>query len=269
MTDVSALLAYAHVAAASVRSRAQYPVSFALDLVGSFVAGVTDFVVILVLFTHLPRLAGWSLPQVAFLYGLAGTSFGLTDTLVGHLDNFGDEIRFGTFDVTLVRPLDSLLQAMAAELQVRRLGKVGQAAAVLGYGIASAHIDWTPARALMLPVALVSGTALFCGVWIAGASLSFWTTEIREVVNSLTYGGNALTSYPITIFGDWLRRFLAFVVPLAFVAYYPSLLILGRPDPVLGRPWLGFLSPVVGLLTLAAGRGAWRLGVRRYRSTGS
>jgi len=181
----------------------------------------------------------------------------------------GEMIRRGTFDVLLLRPLGSLMQAAGTEFAVRRLGRVAQSAAVLAYALASLHVAWTPGRLLMLPVMLVSGAAIFSGVWIAGSCINFWTTELRELPNSVTYGGSLLTSYPITIFGGWLRRLMAFVVPLAFVAYYPALLVLDRPDPVLGAPWLGLLAPAAGAAALLAGAGLWRLGVRRYRSTGS
>jgi ABC-2 type transport system permease protein len=263
------LRTYGHLVGASIRSRAQYRLSFALDLVATFVGALSEFVAILVLFSHLPVLGGWSLPEVSFLYGVAGISFAVTDMLVGHLDTFGDLIRTGSFDVLLVRPLGSLFQVVASELAIRRLGRVGQAAAVLVYALATVHVAWSPVKVGLLLVTLVSGTAIFAGIWVAGASISFWTTEIREVVNAFTYGGSYLASYPINLFGVWLRRFLAFVVPAAFIAYYPCTVILGKADPVAGRPWLGYLSPLVAVGALAAGRLAWHAGVRRYRSTGS
>ena len=63
---------------------------------------------------------------------------------------------------------------------------------------------------------------------------------------------------------------LTFVLPLAFVNWYPCLYLLGRPDP--------FGLPSVAPARLArAGAGAralltalvWRAGVRHYTSTGS
>jgi ABC-2 type transport system permease protein len=266
---LAALETYARLVGASIRSRAQYRLSFALDFVATFVAALTDFAAILVLFNHLPALGGWSLPEVSFLYGVAGVSFALADMFVGHLDGFGDLIRTGAFDVVLMRPHGTLFQVVASELAIRRLGKLAQAGAVLVYALATVHVDWSPLKVALLLVTFASGPAIFAGIWVAGTSISFWTTEIREVVNAFTYGGSYLASYPINLFGVWLRRFLAFVVPAAFVAYYPCVVILGKTDPVAGRPWLGLLSPLVAVATLAASRQAWQFGVRHYRSTGS
>jgi ABC-2 type transport system permease protein len=44
-----------------------------------------------------------------------------------------------------------------------------------------------------------------------------------------------LTQYPIDVYAAWFRRFLGYVVPLAFVCYFPALYLLDKPDP-LGPP---------------------------------
>ena len=63
---------------------------------------------------------------------------------------------------------------------------------------------------------------------IQGA-LSFWTTESLEVMNLLTYGGVQAAQFPLGIYEKWFQNFLIFVVPIACVAYFPVLSILGRP----------------------------------------
>ena len=263
------MAAYGRLAGASVRGRLQYRLSFGLDFLTSMLAALLDFLAILVVFQHLPLLGGWSLWEVAFLYGTAGVSFGLADLLVGQLDVLGQMIRMGTFDVVLVRPLGTLFQVVSSELALRRLGKVLQAGTVLALTLPHLQVAWSPAKALVLLLMLAAGMAIFVGIWIAGAAISFWTTDVSEVVNSVTYGGNFLTAYPVNVFGAWVRRFLAFGVPLAFVAYYPSLFILDRRDALGGPAWLSFASPLVAAAVLAAGAAVWRTGVRHYRSTGS
>ena len=70
-------------------------------------------------------------------------------------------------------------------------------------------------------------------------------------------------------FEDWMRRFFMFVVPLAFVSYFPALHLLERPDP-LGLPtWLQLASPAVAVVFLLVAGVAWRFGVAHYQSTGS
>ncbi len=98
---------------------------------------------------------------------------------------------------------------------------------------------------------------VFAATFILTSCLTFWLVGSAEVDAAFTYGGNTMTSYPLSIYGPWLRRIFSFVVPLAFVTYFPGLYLLDKPDP-LGFPTaFQFLAPVVA----ARVRGADRCGV--------
>jgi ABC-2 type transport system permease protein len=259
---------YLRLIGARARSQLEYRASLALQIVASALLTLLDFVMILVLFENVPELDGWSVQEVALLYGIAGISFAVTDLIVGHLDLFPQMIRDGTFDQILVRPLPSLLQVVASDFSLRRLGKILQAVVVLIVALAAADIEWTLGRALMVPLAIVSGVLIYTGVWIALATIAFWIVDAIEFVNAFTYGGNFLSAYPITIFGRWLRNLVLFAIPIAFVAYFPALYILDRPDELGVPDALRFASPLVALLTVIVARLVWENAVRHYRSAG-
>ncbi len=260
---------YRHLIGARIRSQLEYRTSFVMSTVGSFLATFLDFVVIAVIFTHLPRLEGWTIHQVAFLYATSAISFGITDLFVGHFDRIGEMIRTGEMDVILIRPLGSLFQLVSADFQLRRVGKILQAAAVLAYALPGLDVSWTVVDLAFLLVMLAAGTVIFTSVWICGVALSFWTTETTELNNAFTYGGAFLTSYPLEIYGVWVRRLLAIGIPMAFVNYFPALYLLHRDDPFGSPTVLRFLSPVVALAAAAVAGSFWRIAVRHYRSTGS
>ena len=71
--------------------------------------------------------------------------------------------------------------------------------------------------------------------------------------------------YPASIFSGVFRIIFTFVIPIAFVAYYPSLVLL-QPDNV---PLLTWLSPLIGLVFFFLSYAFWMLGVRKYDFTGS
>jgi ABC-2 type transport system permease protein len=263
------LTVYARLVGAQIRSQLQYRVSFALDLASNFFITFIDFVAVLVLFENVPALDGWTLHEVAFLYATTCMSFAVVDMVIGHLDYLPRMIREGTFDVVLVRPRGSLLQVIAVDFSLRRLGRTFQGVVVFGYALTGLEIEWDPGRVAMVGVMLVSGALIFAAVWIAGATIAFWTVDGGEFTNAFTYGGNFLTQFPISIYGEWLRRFLAFVIPMAFVCYFPALYVLDKEDP-LGFPRaFQFLSPVVAVAAAAVAGVVWTFAVRRYRSVGS
>ncbi|EST23621.1 ABC transporter permease [Streptomyces niveus] len=263
------LRAYGLIVAMWMRSTMTYRASFAMTAFGNFAVTAFDFIAILMMFSHVDRLGGYSLPEVAFLYGAAGASFGLADLAMGSTDRLGRRIRDGTLDTLLVRPAPVLAQVAADRFALRRLGRITQGLLVLGYALATVDIAWTPVKVAMIPMMILSGAVIFSAVFVAGAAFQFWAQDAAEVQNSFTYGGTTLLQYPPTVFAKDLVRGVTFVVPLAFVNWLPALYVMDRDDP-LGLPdWVAFLPPLVAAGFCAVAGLAWRAGLRGYRSTGS
>jgi ABC-2 type transport system permease protein len=262
--------AYGLIAMMWVRSTMAYRTSFALTTLGGFLATGLDFVAVLLMFRHVDRLGGFSLGEVAFLYGVAGAALGLGDLAMGTMGRVGQRVRDGTLDTLLVRPAPVLAQLAADHFALRRLGRTGQGLGVLAYAIVQVDgVQWTALKVLMVPMMLVSGAAIFAALFTMGGAFQFLAQDAAEVQSAFTFGGNALLSYPPTVFAKDLVRGVTFVLPLAFVNWIPAMYVLGRPYPLDVPPWFAFLSPVVAVGFWVVAGLLWRAGVRTYRSTGS
>ncbi|MET7528297.1 ABC transporter permease [Streptomyces goshikiensis] len=260
---------YGLIVAMWIRSTMTYRTSFFLATFGNAAVQLLDFVAIYIMFSHVEALGGFSLPEIALLYGSCSASLGLADLLLGNTDRIGVRVRDGSLDTMLVRPVPLLAQVAADRFALRRLGRIVQGLGVLGWAVWALDVAWTPGKVLLVPVMIVAGAAIFAAVMLAGAAFQFVAGDAAEVQNSFTYGGNTMLQYPPTVFGKDLLRGVTFIVPLAFVNWLPALHVLGRPDP-LGLPgWVGYLSPLVAFVAFLPASLAWRAGVRSYRSTGS
>ena len=98
----------------------------------------------------------------------------------------------------------------------------------------------------------------------ASAATCFWIQNSFYVMD-LVFRFKDYARYPITIFSPVFRFLFTFVMPIAFIAYYPSLVIL-RPDQV---PILSYISPVIGIVFFIASYKLWMFGATRYSGTGS
>jgi len=260
---------YWRLVAAQVRGQMQYRASFWMQLFGVALVYTVEFASVLFYFLHFETIGGWGLGEVALLYGLSSVSFGIAHTVGGGFAVFSQFIVRGEFDRLLVRPFSALVQVLAADIQLRRLGSVLQGIGALGIGLVYADVHWTVGTALWLPVTTVSAATVFLALFSLEATLCFWTTQATEIVNAFTYGGSNMTHYPIHIYDRWVRRFLIFVLPLALVIYVPVVALLGRPAP-LGLPaWAAWSAPLAAALFAIVAGLAWRTGVRHYRSTGT
>ncbi|MFC9946194.1 ABC transporter permease [Streptomyces pratensis] len=266
---VEGVRAYGLIVAMWLRSTMAYRASFVMTAVGNFLVTGFDFVTIMLMFGHVDALGGFTLPEIALLYGASATAFGLTDLLLGSMDRLGRRVRDGTLDTLLVRPVPVLAQVAADRFALRRLGRITQGLLVLGYALLTLDIAWTPLKVLVLPLMVLSGAAIFGAVFVVGAAFQFYAQDASEVQSAFTYGGTTLLQYPPSIFAKDLVRGVTFVVPLAFVSWLPALYVLGRDYPVDLPRWVAFLPPVVAAGCWVLAGLAWRAGLRAYRSTGS
>jgi ABC-2 type transport system permease protein len=250
-----------------INSSMAYPTSFWMLTVGGFLITGIDFIGIWVLFQNIDTLGGFSLPQVAFLYGGTGVALAIADLLVGRIERLGSMVRLGKLDVMMVRPVPLILQVCADEFALRRLARVAQSGLVLGW--AAGSVDWSLPKIAVTASMVLSGSVIFSAIFIGFACIQFWAADSAEVANAFTYGGNQLTQVPLTVFPAEVIKALTFGLPLAFVNWYPSLYVLGIPDPFGYPDATQFLSPVAALVTAGIAAATWRTGVRHYRSTGS
>lgn len=258
---------YFRLIGSRIRSQLQYRTSFAFGAAAAASVAVIDFMTIAVIFTLIPRFAGWSLPDVVFLFGTSYIPFKMADTVLGHVDELPQYIREGRFDSFLIRPLGALFQLVTSEFNLRWVGGLVQGGAALVYSLTTLSIPWHAGRVLMLVTMIAAGSVIFGSIWVATNTMAFWMPGGREAANAFTYGGGEFTMYPIHVFGRWMRRVLTMLVPLAFVNYYPALYVLGKQGE--GPLVLRFLSPLVAVGSVLAARAIWRAGVRRYQSTGT
>lgn len=256
---------------ARIWSRAawQYRASLLLNGTAQMLSASLDLASLLVIYSQVTTLGGFTRAQTLYLYGTTRLAFAFSDLFASGIETLSDSIRLGTFDVMLIRPVGTLPQALADQFTPKRFGKLIPSTATLVWAISAIHIAWTPLKIAVCVGTVVSGTVIYCALWIITGSISFVATDARETANVITYGGELVTEFPFAIYQRPLALMMTFAIPLAFVTWEPSLYVLGRPDP-LGLPaFLRFAPPLVALLlSLLAGL-VWRGAVRRYRSTGS
>lgn len=249
----------------ALRAQMQYPTSFVMLATAHFFSTFVDILGIWVLFDRFKLIQGWTLPEVGLIYGIIHMGFALAETLARGFDTFSLMVKNGEFDRLLLRPLSTLLQVAACDVQLMRLGGFLQGLIVLLISAWSLQIPIISSIVLLIILSIAGTAALFYGLLIMQAALSFWTIETLELMNITTYGGVETGQYPMSIYKPPLRLFFTFVIPLAFVAYYPvATALLHEPFPLMA----GLLFPLAGWLFLALACAFWHYAVRAYQSTG-
>ena len=265
----NAIRLYGRYLAISIRGQMQYRTSFIMSSLGYFLMNGAEFLALWALFDRFGSLRGWSLAEVALLYGMINISFALAEAVARGFDSFAGMVRSGEFDRVLLRPRSTALQVAGREVQLFRVGRMSQGLVVLIWSGTASGISWTVPKVALTVAAVLGGACLFSGLFVLQATMCFWTTESLEVMNTMTYGGVETAQCPLTIYRDWFRKFFTYAVPLASVTYFPALAILRRTDPLGSSVTFQHSAPLIGVVFLLVALQVWRIGVRHYRSTGS
>src|SRR5262245_310590 len=251
-----------------MRSQMQYRGSFAMRAIVDFGVVVADLGPVWVLAKYFGHLDGWTFRELALLYGMVATSWGVVEVALRGFENFSVYLVRGDLDRVLLRPRSLVLQVAAHDFEARKLARTLQALAVLAWACVSLELGVQSVAWIALGIA--GGVLCFAGIVMLGASIAFWTLgETSELQNILTYGGSAALSYPVTIYGKWFRRVITYGVPLAFVNYFPALAALDRTSAEGWSHVLPWLSPFACAAMLFVGMACFSRGLRRYESAGS
>lgn len=253
----------------SIESQLQYKASFIMMSIGYFLITFIEFLGIWVLFKRFGDIKGFTFEEAALFYGIAHIAFSISEVWIRGFDIFPRLVRSGDFDRILLRPRTTVLQILGHDFQIMRVGRFLQGLIVLIWAVYKLNIKWTVGKSLLLIGSIIGGNLLFSGLIVIQATLSFWSVQSLEIVNSFTYGGVQATQYPISIYKPWFRKILIYIIPLATVNYFPAMSILGKSD-ILNYPlWMGWVSPFFGFAFFIFSLLIWKFGVRHYTSTGS
>ncbi|MBN2441642.1 MAG: ABC-2 family transporter protein [Spirochaetales bacterium] len=253
----------------SIRSQMQYKMSFILQSIGHFFTTFIEMICIILLFQRFGGLLEWTLREVAFLYGMINISFAIAESIGRGFDLFFEQIKMGLFDRILLRPRGAAFQIAASEMQLTKIGRFLQGLFILLWAALTGEIGWTFPKVMLLLFGISGGTALFYGLFVIQATLSFWSTETLELMNIATYGGTEASQYPIAIYKEWFQKFFTFIIPLACVNFFPMIAIFEKKCPLGSPVWFQWICPLFGFIFLFICLQIWKFGVKHYQSTGS
>jgi ABC-2 type transport system permease protein len=265
---VHALTTTLDLAAAALRSRMQYRVNFVTMVIFGLVYQTTGFLFIWVVLTRFQAIAGWTLAEIAFLYGLRLLAHSLCGVLLGGTSRVRGMVRQGEFDRYLVRPLSPYLQAISINLPSSSFGDLLGGVLLFAAANAMVGIDWSPAAVGFLLLALLGGMLIEAALGLVVTALSFRFLETGALAFFIDDLFNQFGNYPTKIFGGLTQALLTWAVPVAFVAYFPASVLLARTDELSVNPAVAYGAPLVGFVWFAFAYWLWVREMRLYKSAG-
>lgn len=255
---------YCKILAQDLKSRMSYRADFIISTIGMIFTNISGFVSFWILFRNFPSINGWSYHEMLFLYGFSLISITPVQCFFDNNWQLRINVYSGDFIKYCFRPINLFFYYQSEVFDVKGLGQ-------LAFGVGTLIYAW---HKLALPVTfimiaktvafLITASLIMIAMQNAAAAACFWIQNSFYILD-LAFKFKDYARYPITIFSPVFRFVFTFIIPLAFIAYYPSLVVL-RPSEV---PILSWISPFVGVAFFLLSYKLWMYGAMRYNGTGS
>jgi ABC-2 type transport system permease protein len=237
----------------------EYRANLMLSLIEEIVVVMTSLAAVLILFNHTGVINGWTLPQMIVLLGVYYIVQGAQAVVFeASFERFMEQVRMGTLDFILIKPVDSQFMVSTRHIQVPQAGQVVLGLVVMTIGLMQLGEQVTPGAALAFAVTLVCGLVLVYSLLLVLSTFSFWFVRVENLL-AIFWSFLDAGRFPVDVYPGWLRVTLSTIVPIGIAVTIPAQAIAGRLD------WVGLAAMLLGTagMWLFAGW-FWRCGLRSY-----
>lgn len=268
--NVSGIQLFGKYIAMLIKTEFQYRANAFFASAGVFVRESVNVFVMVFLLVKFGNINGWVLNEMLFLYSLIFISYSLLVGLFAGVRDFPGMIQSGTLDTYLTRPMGILFQIISSKADYCAFighGTVGVILFLKATG--NIGIVWNIPTILYYASTILGGVLIQLSIWLFAASLCIWIVKADAVVGFLFFNTRKFAGYPLSIFPAFIKAILIFVIPFAFVNYFPAQYFLRKPDMDIFWNGYMYLSPFVGVLFLSIMLIFWRFSLTHYSSTGT
>lgn len=255
---------YIKVQIQDIKSKMSYRSDFFISMIGMLFTNISGFLAFWITFQNFPSVMGWDYNEMLFLYGFS--LLALTPVQVFFYNNWNlrSYVYSGDFIKYCFRPINLFFYYISEVFDIKGVAQFLFGIVILAYSWSRIGLSFSVIIFAKLLVALVTASLFMIAMMNAAAATCFWIINsgyVMVFVNKF----KDYAKYPVTIFNPVFRFIFTFVIPIAFIAYYPGLIII-RPG---NTPLLTYLSPLIGAAFFYLSYKIWMKGAMSYAGTGS
>ena len=256
-----------------IKSKLEYKFSIIVETIANMINIGSYYMFLIVIFQQVASISGWDYYESIFLVSLNWLSTAVCGFFFwAPMMSMGQMIKDGTFDGLLIRPIHPLRFSIYRQFQYTFVGRLILAIGFLAFSMYHLSISWSFVRVIYFIVILISGVFIHGGLQIIMGATAFWVIDNKDIVNLIaSYDGiRTFIDFPMSAFNLFINVFFTFIMPYAFVNFYPSIYFLNKgADQSLFSPIFQFGSPLVGAFVFLLGVLLWYHGLKRYSGSGS
>lgn len=254
----------------SFKSRLQFKADAIMSAIGLFVREAANIVVIYFTLLKFDQINGWNINEMMFLFSLLFITYALLVIFFAGLRDFTYRIEDGAFDRMITRPRGVLFQLMSVNSDwIAAIGHGSLGILLFILTASKVGIIWDVKTIVYYIFAIIGGVLIQGAIFLFTASLNFFFVKVDSIRAIFYWNMKKFAGYPISIYNKVIQGILIYVVPFAFVNYFPCQYLLRKDDMSQYPEFYMYISPLVGVGLYLLSYVFWRFSIRFYKSTGN
>lgn len=251
-----------------LKARVSYRADFFIMLAAVFIKEFAQIALLLVIVERFEALAGWNKWQIAFLYCMVSLAYRLFYSFFGNISTLSDLAISGGLDMYLIYPRKPLLM-LISKAYIWRIFYNFAIFAVLIFVYIKAGGDISIFGFVELIFSVLCSVTIIFSIYLIIGTISFYLTNVKSILEIVGEFIGEYMKYPLNIFGKAIGAMFTFVIPIGFIAYYPSIHLLGIENSLYFTSHTEWATPLLAILLLGIALAFWKMGLKRYNSTGT
>lgn len=254
---------------ANIKTQMEYRLNFAFYILSAVLANLLNMFFLGVVLKRFSNLQHWTLNEIFFLFSLRLVAHGLRVLFFYNVQRISYYVRQGEFDRFLLRPLNPLFQILTWQYHPAAIGDLSTGIICLVLAGNLLNIHWTFFSLIYLLSVVIGGCLIEAALFLATHTLAFWLIDTTRFTFIVMLFNDYLTLYPLVIFNLPTQILLTFIIPVAFINYYPATFFINRISEVPFTPFFAYATPLVGIGMFILAYLFWQFGQKHYMGTGS
>ena len=253
----------------SMLTQMEYRMAYAVRSLGKLFHWGGSLVVLAIMLARFQSIGTWNAYEVLLLYAINNLTYAIAATFTMPIHEISSRIRDGTVDSILTRPANPMYLIMCQQVSAGYTVNYALGIGVIVFAAINLQVQITLVSVLLLVLSIIGGILIHAAALIATGVPSFWVIKSRALTSIFYDEASRFVDYPLNIYSYATQFILTFLLPYAFISFYPAGLFLGKTDESIFGSAIYFFPLLVGVVCFALAYKFWTIGLNAYESTGS
>lgn len=247
-----------------IKSKMSFQTDFLLSMIGIFIMNVAGVIEFWVIFQNFPSIKGWNYYEFIFMYAFSLLAMAPAQCFFENNWNLANNVYTGDFIKYCIKPVNIFFYYMSEIFDLKGVTQFFTGQVLLIYAWKHLNISLTTTTIVLFLLSWTTAAIFMISIMTFASAVGFYFLN-SDVLMTFVFKLKDYARYPVTIFGPVLKFTFSYIIPLAYLVYYPCVPLLRVNDISIQT----VIGPIYGIILFLLTYKFWMHGAKLYSGTGN